>query len=490
MRGKHSNNNLATRLFALLVALMFAVGTLPASALADNVTDKHLEPPIPGIIAQSAGNFTTWRLAGGNRYQTMALIVSEAFASANDAVVCSGETYQDGLAASALAGMYRCPLLTTEPDELNVDTEGQLERLGVRHVMIVGDEDDVSKSVESSLKSAGRVVERIQGTDDIDTSVQLMGKVRKSGSNSNTVVVAASSDYADALSISSWSYESASPIIYAQQDGNLGDAAALAIKKDETIKRVVIVGGHKAVTDSVIQKLGADYEYVRLAGSDRYETSAGVASWATKQGLKWDTAGVATGLNFADALPGGAAMGYKHAPLLLVHGTEDPAVSLIKEKNAEIYPCYIFGGSQAVPDALAAPTLYGVPTGSTTTTTSPSTNTNTATNTNANTNNTTTTDTGATNNTGNIATGDIYYDDQGRPWTNNPNVRMLYAYTSLPARDGDDVFHYEWCGSVKIMASENRVVVEQSANELVQEELRHGIRRRPCLKCNPPTPTV
>jgi hypothetical protein len=353
--------------------------------------------------------------------------------------------------------------------------------------MIVGDESDVSKSVESSLKSAGRVVERIKGTDDIDTSVQLMGKVRSSGSNSNTVVVAASSDYADALSISPWSYESASPIIYAEQDGNLGDAAALAIKKDETVKRVVIVGGKRAVTDSVIQKLGADYEYVRLAGSDRYETSAGVASWATKQGLKWDTAGVAAGMNFADALPGGAAMGYKHAPLLLVHGTEDPAVSLIKERSAEIYPCYIFGGSQAVPDALAAPTLYGAPTGSTTTTTNTSANSNTAT---SDTNNTTTTNTGTTSNTGGGATGDIYYDDQDRPRTNNPDVRMRYAYTSLPARDGDNVFHYEWCGSVKIMDSENRVVVEQSANELVQEELRHGIRRRPCLKCSPPTPTV
>ena len=222
MRGKRGYNNLATRLFALLVALMFAVGSLPASALADNEVDTRQEPPVPGIIAQSAGNFTTWRLAGGNRYQTMALIVAEAYTSANDAVVCSGESYQDGLAASALAGIYRCPLLTTEPNELNVDTKNQLERLGVRHVMIVGDESDVSKSVESSLKSAGRVVERIKGTDDIDTSVQLMGKVRSSGSNSNTVVVAASSDYADALSISPWSYESASPIIYAEQDGNLG----------------------------------------------------------------------------------------------------------------------------------------------------------------------------------------------------------------------------------------------------------------------------
>jgi putative cell wall-binding protein len=417
MRGKRGYNNLATRLFALLVALMFAVGGLPASALADDEVGARQEPPIPGIIAQSAGNFTTWRLAGGNRYQTMALIVAEAYTSANDAVVCSGESYQDGLAASALAGIYRCPLLTTEPNELNVDTKNQLERLGVRHVMIVGDESDVSKSVESSLKSAGRVVERIKGTDDIDTSVQLMGKVRSSGSNSNTVVVAASSDYADALSISPWSYESASPIIYAEQDGNLGDAAALAIKKDETVKRVVIVGGKKAVTDSVIQKLGADYEYVRLAGSDRYETSAGVASWATKQGLKWDTAGVATGLNYADALPGGAAMGYKHAPLLLVHGAEDPAVNLIKERNAEIYPCYIFGGSQAVPDALAAPTLYGAPTGSTTTT-GTSANTNTATsNTNAN------TPTVANNNTSNSklsSTGDTF-----------PAAALLVSLTAL-----------------------------------------------------------
>ena len=51
------------------------------------------------------------RLGGANRYETMARIVEEGFASSPWAVVATGSNYPDALAASALAGAKNCPVI-------------------------------------------------------------------------------------------------------------------------------------------------------------------------------------------------------------------------------------------------------------------------------------------------------------------------------------------------------------------------------------------
>jgi len=84
----------------------------------------------------------------------------------------------------------------------------------------------------------------------------------------------------------------------------------------------------------------------------------GVAQWEVEHGLSWNTAAIATGEYFADALTGSALLGHKLGPILLVHQKTDPTVTLLTEKAEAVDTCYVLGGLISVPEALASPYLY------------------------------------------------------------------------------------------------------------------------------------
>ena len=138
-----------------------------------------------------------------------------------------------------------------------------------------------------------------------------------------------------------------SPIILTRNDGTLRDDAVKAIKADRYAKKILIVGGTLAVSESVKSQLGNGYTYVRLGGKNRYDTSNKIAAWTVKQsGFHANYAMVATGKNFPDALVAGAAGGLAHVPLYLSDGTSVPAP--LKDGSVSLDGCAIIGGSLAV----------------------------------------------------------------------------------------------------------------------------------------------
>ena len=97
-----------------------------------------------------------------------------------------------------------------------------------------------------------------------------------------------------------------------------------------------------------------EYKVIRIAGSDRNDTSYKVAD-ALKEELgidKFDTVIVATGQNFADALSGSYLAVMKHAPILLTNGeaanVEKLCAYIAENFNADGM-IYILGGEKAVP---------------------------------------------------------------------------------------------------------------------------------------------
>ena len=93
---------------------------------------------------------------------------------------------------------------------------------------------------------------------------------------------------------------------------------------------------------------------IRVAGENRYETGFKVAD-VYKETLgveKFQTALVATGKNFADALPGSYLAYVKQAPILLTNEKEqymDSVVAYITENVEAGADVYILGGTAVVP---------------------------------------------------------------------------------------------------------------------------------------------
>ena len=360
MLGKASFEKGVTCVVASAMAL--ALAGAPMGALAQGATASS------GIaIEAQAGEFAVIRLAGADRYETMGKIVGQGFSTSDWAGVATGDDLPDALCAAGLAGSKHAPIVLTQKGGLTAQAAHQLKRMNTKHVFLVDGTKSLSDNVRTDLKNLDISVERITGADRCATSVAVMRMIRKAGSKTDAVVIANGTNYADALSIGSWAHVSASPILLTQADGTLPKATVKAIKDDKGFHRVIIVGGQSAVSDDVLEQLGPDYEYTRLGGANRYETSASIAEWACTHGLSWENVALVTGNNFADALAaagtmGDPPMGDYHGPVLLVSDTEDPTVKLLQEHAPEVAICFVFGGTASVSEVLADPALYrGVP---------------------------------------------------------------------------------------------------------------------------------
>ena len=89
----------------------------------------------------------------------------------------------------------------------------------------------------------------------------------------------------------------------------------------------------------------------RLAGHDRYATSKAIYD---ERAGDWNhVAFVATGLNFPDALAGGAPAGMLNAPLLLVHTDSIPGATAAALADLKPRVIFILGGSDVVTDNVA-----------------------------------------------------------------------------------------------------------------------------------------
>lgn len=89
-----------------------------------------------------------------------------------------------------------------------------------------------------------------------------------------------------------------------------------------------------------------DVTPARVAGADRYETAAQLATLTFPAGV--DTAVVATGADYPDALAGASLTGAADAPLLLVEPDRVPAVTASTLTDLGVENIYLLGGPDAV----------------------------------------------------------------------------------------------------------------------------------------------
>jgi putative cell wall-binding protein len=105
-------------------------------------------------------------------------------------------------------------------------------------------------------------------------------------------------------------------------------------------------------TPSGSSPISSSLKVERHAGADRFATAAAVSAAFFSPGV--DTAYVATGMNFPDALSGGAAAAQTGGPVLLV--TRDAIPAATASELARLKPARItvLGSNAAVSDAVAA----------------------------------------------------------------------------------------------------------------------------------------
>ncbi|MCL1597774.1 MAG: cell wall-binding repeat-containing protein, partial [Actinomycetia bacterium] len=254
---------------------------------------------------------TVTRIAGNDRYATAAAASRAAFDSATVAYLAVGTSYPEAVAAGPIAALRNAPLLLTRTVSLPPETRAEMQRLGIKEVVILGGTGAVSAAVEADL-SAKYAVTRISGTDRYST----VAAISASHFHPDQVPVAyiARGDlFVDALAGGPAAVAHDGPILLT--DKNLLPAATATELDRLNPGKIVILGGLAAVSSTVESALG---QYTaggvsRLAGSNRYSTAADI-SRTLPAGP--NTIYLATSLNYPDALAAVPLTGTD--PILLV----------------------------------------------------------------------------------------------------------------------------------------------------------------------------
>ena len=281
---------------------------------------------------------TSRRLAGEDRYATALAIAHATFPGsaegethASSVALARGDVFADALAA-VTAVPFDGAVLLTPRDRLPAGVARFIGERNNGRTYLMGSEDAVSRSVEQEVKARypGRpeLVTRLAGRDRYETAFfahrdgqdVFGGGVELNGLR--TAVLVNGLQSADAVSAGPLAYRENFPLLLTAPDQlprPTRDALLLDDDQHDPIEQVIVVGGPRAVSDTVVQQLQQlGMQVRRVAGSTRQETAIAVWDFA-EQELGWvlNHVNLARGDNPVDALAGGPHAGRERAPILL-----------------------------------------------------------------------------------------------------------------------------------------------------------------------------
>jgi putative cell wall-binding protein/GH25 family lysozyme M1 (1,4-beta-N-acetylmuramidase) len=299
------------------------------------------------------------RLAGADAYATAGTVAASAFTpsvtvdgsagvrgSVPVVYVASRENYPDALSAGAAAGYRGGPVLLVTSTVVPDATKAALRELNPREIVVIGGTSAITDGVATQLGAlvGGRPVTRVFGADRYATSAAVSASTFPTG-RGGTAYVAAGTNFPDALSGGALAAGTdAGPMLLTSPTA-LPSATEAELARLRPAK-IVVLGGDLSVSPAVADQLARIAPVQRLAGADRFATSARIAEVAFPQGAS--TVYLANGLAFPDALAGAPVAGRLGAPVLLTPSNALP--TSIRDRLASLRPTglIVLGGTVSI----------------------------------------------------------------------------------------------------------------------------------------------
>ncbi|MGV8895434.1 MAG: cell wall-binding repeat-containing protein [Rhodoglobus sp.] len=291
----------------------------------------------------------TTRLAGITRYET-AIEASRRYSPGVPAVfIATGTNFPDALSGAAAAALLGGPLLLTAPASLPSAVATEVARLSPARIYVLGSAAAVSESVESDLANIAPVT-RFGGENRYDTGLMV---VEGLFANSTHAIIATGRNFPDALAATGAAGKVHAPVILVDGLQSTVPSAVLASLTRLGATTISIAGSATAVSAGIeIQLANAGYSVARYGGQDRYETTA-IINNAFFPANSSDTAFVATGANFPDALAGAALAGLLSAPMYITTQPCSPTAIYNSRINLGSTRNVVLGDLNAVSDSAA-----------------------------------------------------------------------------------------------------------------------------------------
>lgn len=327
------------------------------------------------------------RIGGQNRYDTAARLFNEGPGENNDdAVLVNGSdaSFADALSAGYLAAQLDdgdgTGILLTGAKSLPSETLNAILTNNVETVYVVGGNLVVSDAIVDQLRATrvgGRafgpniIVKRIAGHDRYKTNKAVNEYFSH---DSDTVLVATGASFPDALAFAPIAYRQWYPLVLT--DGKTLSPEASAQLDNRSPSNVVIAGSSNAVSTAVETAIDnkAGIAVSRLGGTNRTDTAALIAEWATTGILKADgttnvsgflgnglgfdedATNIASGATPADALAAGPYAGDNGEVILLSNNASSTGTGIVsylgKKRVANVEDIVGFGLQGALANSV------------------------------------------------------------------------------------------------------------------------------------------
>jgi hypothetical protein len=306
--------------------------------------------PLTLVGAPTAGSATSTvpvqRIYGTDAIGTSIAVSQAEYPSAGSAkavVLARSDFFADALAGGPLAAKVGGPLLITPGASLSTALDPRVQA-EIQRVLPVGDtvyilggDLALSPNIDSELQGLGYVTQRIAGSDEYGTAVDIAEQL----GNPTTIFEATGLSFQDALSAVPAAIKDQGAILLT--DGPVQDPETASYLADHPGDTRYAIGGPLAAA-------GADPSATAVYGTTLYDTSATVASTFFPSATVF---GAATGTNFPDALSGGVFMGQPgtQGPMLLVEPSGPLPTSIdsyLTGTLSTLTQGYLFGGPLAV----------------------------------------------------------------------------------------------------------------------------------------------
>lgn len=297
----------------------------------------------PYIIAQTAAPRYSW--CGGNQDQwvrdAFSFVASDPnavgliwfnFPKETDWRVWTNPTVTSGWkdAMTRPSTTHEWPLTSWfQPGDLTVSMPTGIGN----NATVLGGSAAVSDAALYDIAGAlGGMPSRIAGANRYATAAQVSSEFFAPGVAA--VFIATGEGYADALSAGAAAAKANGPLLLVSREHVPTETRAELARLQP--RQIYVAGGSAVVFQGVLDALGpyaASGTAIRLAGTNRYGTSAAVATAAFPNGV--NSVYLATGLGFADALSAGAAAAAVDGAVLISTGDRLPPEisSAIKSLN-------------------------------------------------------------------------------------------------------------------------------------------------------------
>ena len=282
---------------------------------------KHISTVMAATMVASSvvpvmADATSESLVGNDRIDTAVKISKEGWKSAETVILVNDSAIPDALTATPLAHAKNAPILLTGKDGLKKATADEIKRLGAKDVIMIGGGAVLPAKIENDLKALNIKVDRVKGATREETALEIAKRLDGIKDVSEIAVVNGVTGLADAVSVAAAAAERNMPILLANPKSGLSIVEKFI--KDENISASFIIGGNKAVADSIVANLPGKQ---RIEGDNRNDTNAKVIEkfYGNKEldNIYLAKDGMANSGQLIDALAVGALAAKNGAPVLI-----------------------------------------------------------------------------------------------------------------------------------------------------------------------------